>query len=167
MPADFIPATVFVWPPVAPKPRPARKRKRRCYKGRSRKLGRRPFSEAQRTMLADRIEDALRDGRLDIAAIAPHYERLLNVLFPEDYFQPIQSLDPALTPPGSAERATEYARRARAGAEIFGRRDANPMMDDRLATFGKLFVNGGGARVLGWCGPTSADVEAEEVGGDD
>jgi hypothetical protein len=165
MPVHFVESPSFSWPPspavrapappVKPKPKPKPKKKRK---------GRAVIPIQCRTVLIDRLEAAVEGGAIDLhddyehcdqlAITGGEYALLLRLLFPEDYAGPRKRPAKAtLTPPASAERIAEYARRVSDGRPVTSRGDAGAVHPS-----GKQIVlaerrNGTGLRVVGWGEP--------------
>lgn len=162
MPADFIPAPTFVWPPPAAAAAAATPGKSRASphsvphahsRRRRKKKARRPLSEHQRAILADRVEAAMLDGRLPQDVMAPLLEPLFAALFPEDHCGPKRMpRKQALTAPGSPDRAKEYEARARRGESLWRADDLaceESSAAERLEMFGRMLANGRG-HIVGW-----------------
>ena len=181
MPVHFIPDVEFVWPPVRPaevrapeppgRPRAARcppkpkkkklKAKRKAKKKAKRKA--RPKISAQcLTILDDRLEAAVTAGVIDLhddwddcdqlCITGGEYALLLRILCPEAYREPKKRpAKPTLTPPASAERIAEYAKRVEDGRPWVTTGDAgavNPKTGQQITLAERK--NGTGLRVTGW-----------------
>lgn len=168
---SFVITTVHDWtrPPApsapAPTPRVAPKTiTPRCKKTRKR-APKRPISPQCRTVLIDRLEAAIADGRIELCAEEMPCESLdftlaelaflQRILFPEEYLDPFAGRKPprpTATAPGSAERIAEYAFRVaeRRVMHVAGDATAHGAHDRGLAITQR--ANGSGVKVVGWSG---------------
>lgn len=122
----------------------------------------RRLPESARRVLQDRIESAVAEGRVSLvetprevavadgpAVTNATLAALLDAMFPEDY-RSRPATGRSDHPPGSEGRVGDYVARRERGEDLFSRRDAETLDDDRRSVVVGPRGNGKGVVVQGW-----------------